>query len=182
LIRQNEDNNEIIQEELHMSGNEKPRSGREQSFQERRRKADWIVKMATILSLIAWAVAVAVWVVLDRASPEKEVEWFTSIARKRGTDIVIRDYWDSTLLPLAFGLLIAALAICVLAFFFNKLRMRRKTDKYRKSIIIIGIITIFGLALFLFRFGLPGASVSNNTEGTPQAYVEQRALQEANSC
>jgi len=138
-----------------MSGNERPRFGKEQSFQDRRKKADWIVKMATILSLVAWAVAIAVWAVLDAASPEREVSWFTSIGRMRGVDIAVRDYWDTSLLPVAFGLLLAALAICILAFMFNKLRMRRKTDKYRKSIIIIGSITIIGVVLFLVRFGLP---------------------------
>ena len=161
-----------------MSGYDRSRFGKEQSFQERRRKADWVVRMATILSLIAWAVAIAVWVVLDRASPEKEVAWFTSIARVRGTEVEIRDYWDSNLLPLAFGLLLAALAICILAFLFNKARMRRKTDKYRKSIIIIGTITIIGIIVFLFRFGLPFTSGSDNTEATSLAYAVHRALPE----
>ena len=161
-----------------MSGNERPRFGKEQSFQDRRKKADWIVKMATILSLIAWTVALAVWIVLDAASPEKNVEWFTSIGRRRGVEIAIRDYWDSTLLPIAFGLLLLALAICLVAFFFNKMRMRRKTDKYRKSVIIIGSITILGIVVFLLRFGLPFGSNSNSIpeSNPPQTYSEPVAL------
>ena len=161
-----------------MSGSERQRFGKEQSFQDRRKKADWIVKMATILTLIAWGVALAVWVVLDAASPEKDVTWFTSIGRKRGVDIVIRDYWDSTLLPIAFSLLLAALAICLLAFFFNKIRMKRKTDKYRLSIIIIGSITVIGIILFIFRFGLPFQSNATAGGNPTQTYAVVQELSE----
>ena len=159
-----------------MSDNERHRFGREQSFQDRRKKADWIVKMATILSLIAWCVAIAVWVVLDAASPEREVAWFTSIGRLRGVEIVIRDHWDATLLPVAFGLLLAALAICLLAFFFNKIRMKRKTDKYRKSVIVIGSITVLGIILFIVRFGLPFSSNTTAAVNPPQAYTIELQL------
>ena len=123
-------------------------------FQERRKKADWITRMATILSVISWSVAIAVWAVLESASPERERTFITSFLRETmGAEIHIRSTWDVTLLPVAFWLLIGSLAICVTAFIFNALRMRRKTDKYRKSIIIIGIINIIGIVAFLIRFG-----------------------------
>ena len=164
-----------------MSGYDRQRSsGREQSFQERRRKVDWVVRMATVLSLIAWTVAFAVWIVLEMASPEKET-MFASLARSNRTvfganETVIRDYWDATLLPIAFFLLIAALAICVVAFFFNKARMRRKTDKYRKSVIIIGTITIVGIVLFVIRFGLPFGDRTDAGGEPQQSYAEPFAL------
>ena len=72
----------------------------------------------------------------------------------------------------AFFLLIAALAICVIAFFFNKARMRRKTDKYRKSVIIIGAITIIGVVLFLVRFGFPFGSSNDAASAPLQPYSE----------
>jgi len=159
-----------------MSGFNRQKFGKEQNFKDRRRKVDWVVRMATALSFVAWAIALAVWIVLDRASPEREVGWVTSIGRARGTEIMVRDYWDSNLLPIAFILLLSALAICVIAFFFNKARMRRKTDKYRKSVIIIGSITILGIALFLLRFGLPFSSGAEYYDHTPQAYTELMAL------
>jgi len=161
-----------------MSGNDRQRFGREQNFQDRRRKVDWVVRMATILSLIAWAIAVAVWIVLDRASPEREVGWVTSIGRVRGTEVAIRDYWDSNLLPIAFILLLSALAICLVAFFFNKARMRRKTDKYRKSVMIIGGVTIIAIILFLLRFGLPFSSSAEYYAHPQPSYAEPLALPE----
>jgi len=138
-----------------MSGSKKSRSPRapeepgasSYNFQERRKKADWIAKATTIMSLLAWVAALAVWVFLDMASPDKE-NMFT-----RAFGINVRGYWDVSLLPSAFILLIGSLVLCLIAFFFNKLRMRRKTDKYRKSVFIIGGITIIGIVAFLVRFG-----------------------------
>ena len=133
---------------------------RRQSFQERRRKVDWVVRMATILSLVAWIVAFTVWIVLYVAEPDKrfaftETAVITNTTDFRTEDIAEarRDYWDEALLPIAFGLLVASLIICVVAFVFNAMRMRRKTDKYRKSIMVIGGVTIIGIVLFLIFFG-----------------------------
>ena len=128
----------------------------ESSFTERRKKADWMVKMATILSFVSWAVVIAVWVVLDAASPEKDMKFISSIIRMHNdVQTHIRTYWNQTLLSVGFVLLVASLAVCMIAFLFNKLRMRRKTDKYRKSLIVIGAITIIGIVAFLIRFGWP---------------------------
>ena len=132
-----------------MSIEERPRSQETSDYNERRKKVDWVVKMATIMSFVSWVVAFGVWIVLYSAQPEKEHMF------SRYFNIEVRDYWDSSLLPLAFILLVASLCICVIAFIFNMQRMRRKTDKYRKSIIVIGVITILGIALFLIQFGLP---------------------------
>jgi len=130
-----------------------PRFASDKDVKDRRKKADLVVNLATILTVAAWLFAIVVLFLVEAASPDSEVNWFTSIGRIRGVDTVVRDYWDTTLLPIAFGLLIAALLACVFAFFFNKQRMRRKTDKYRKSIIIIGSITVVSIVYFLIQFG-----------------------------
>lgn len=129
-----------------MKKNEKKRIQDVSDFRERRKKTDWVTYMATILSLISWITAFCVLVVLDKAQPESE-HMFT-----RYFGISVRNYWETSLLPLAFALLLASLCTCVIAFIFNMLRKRRKTDKYKKSIIVIGIITIIGIILFINRF------------------------------
>jgi len=136
------------QSQVAAGSSERQRSQGTSDFNERRKKADWVVKMATVLSLIAWLVAFGVWVVLDSASPEKTT-FFTQFFGS-----TVRSYWDTSLLPLAFALLVVSLGTCIIAFVFNMLRMRRKTDKYRKSIIIIGAITIVGIVVFVIRFWL----------------------------
>ena len=127
--------------------NNHPRSKDTESFQERRKKADWVINMATALSVVSWFVAFGVWLLLDMAAPERE-DFFSRVFG--GT---VRGYWDTSLLPIAFILLVISFLTCVGAFIFNMMRMRRKTDKYRKSIIIVGIITIVGIVMFLLRFG-----------------------------
>jgi len=119
----------------------------------RRRKADWVTKMATILSLCSWSIMTAVWIVLETASPEREMTFITSFFNvKFGAETVIRARWDHTMVIAAFVLLLVSLATSVAAFLFNKMRMKRKSDKYKKSIFIIGGITIVALIVFLIRF------------------------------
>jgi len=115
------------------------------SFGERRRQADWVVHGAAILSLIAWLVAFVVVLVVEFAAPTR----YAITALGDTPDTV----WNTALLPVAFGLLIASLIACVAAFIFNMMRMRRKTDKIRKSIVIIGAATVVGVIFFAINFG-----------------------------
>jgi hypothetical protein len=138
-----------------MSDFETIRTSGSYNYIERRKKEDWMVKAATILSLVAWAFAIAVWFVLEAASPDREMRFITSLTQIHfDSPIYIRQQWDDALLAVAFGLLVAALIICIIAFVFNKMRMRRKTDKYRKSVFILGGTTIVGIVAFIIRFGL----------------------------
>jgi len=121
---------------------------------ERRKKKDWVTKMATVLSFCSWGIIAAVWVLLETAAPERELKFITSFFDVQfGTEPQIRTWWDYTFVYAAFVLLLVSLAACVAAFIFNKMRMKRKTDKYKKSIFIIGGITIIALIVFFFRFG-----------------------------
>ena len=122
------------------------RGGRD-SFQERRRQTDWVVNAASILSVLSWLVAFAVVLVLDIASPQR-ANFFTNVF-----DGVVTATWNQTFLPLALILLILSFCSCIAAFIFNMMRMRRKTDKYRKSVIIMGVLTLIGIIAFIFRFG-----------------------------
>ena len=120
---------------------------------EKRKRTDWVTRMATILSAVSWFIAFAVWIVLDQAQPIKETFLTRSTYSKEdGSKVEFPKEWDESLLTIALVLLVASLVICVSAFIFNMLRMKRKTDKYKISIIVIGCITGAGLALFLNRF------------------------------
>ena len=119
-------------------------------FIERRRKSDALVKGAVIMSFLAWVVLFAVWIVL----------YFAGVVGNYGntpiniiTGSPVTHTITYTLLPVAYAMLLISLAICVIAFLFNRLRMRRKTDRYRKSIFVVGGITIIALISFLLNFG-----------------------------
>ena len=125
-------------------------SGGAQTFRERRRRSDGLVKGAVIMSFVSWIFLFAVWIVL----------YFAGFTGNYGntpinliTDSPANHVYTYTLLPIAYGLLLISLASCLIAFFFNRLRMRRKTDRYRKSIFFTGAVTIIALITFLLNYG-----------------------------
>jgi len=121
----------------------------------RRRKADWVSKMATILSFCAWCIMLVVWVLYETASPETGMTFTqTFFLEHFGTDAteVMRTRWNNTLLYAAFFLMLVSMGTCVFAFLMNKMRMKRKTDKYKISIFVIGGITVIAFVAFVVRF------------------------------
>ena len=124
--------------------NERERS----SGNRRKQQADWVVNASAALSVVSWVFAFLVFLVLDIASPERD-NFFTNFLG----DGAVRTEWDSTLLPIGLMLLVFAFLCSVAAFIFNMMRMRRKTDKYRKSVIFMGLVTLAGIVAFILRFG-----------------------------
>ena len=125
-------------------------SEREQSFRNRRRQADWVVNAAAALSVIAWVVAFLVVLVLDIASDRPAMPGLQAWLGGGGP---VNPVWNTTLLPVGLVLLVLSFLCCVAAFMFNMMRMRRKTDKYRKSVIIMGLITLASIVFYIARFG-----------------------------
>jgi len=123
---------------------------------DRRQRKDIITRMATILSLCAWTIMIAVWVVLELASPERGMMFTQTFFEWHfGTDATgaIRVRWDRQMVYLAYVLMLASFGTCLFAFLFNRMRMKRKSDKYKKSIFIIAGITAIAFVAFLIRFG-----------------------------
>ncbi|MCL2227641.1 MAG: hypothetical protein FWB97_08455 [Oscillospiraceae bacterium] len=129
---------------------------RREELLSKKKKVDWVGRVATILSVIAWVFAFAVWAVLEAAAPERELRFITSLMQIHyDSPIYVRQQWNETLFPIAFGLLLAALAICILTFLLDALRLRKNTGKHRKSIFILGGGTIVGIIMFLLLVGYP---------------------------
>lgn len=115
--------------------------------QERRRRADWVTRAASILSAVAWLVSFVTLLLLERARPEQE-NFFTHLF-----GAVVDSRWNTGLIRTAFLLLALAFVLCAGALIFNALRQRRKSDKYKKSILILGALTLAGLVLFYLLLG-----------------------------
>jgi len=125
----------------------------EEEKKDRRQKVDWVGRFATILSLCAWGIMIAVWIVLETASPERDMKFITSFFDVQfGTAPSVRTRWNYSMVYTAYILMLVSLGTCVIAFFLNKMRMKRKRDKYKKSIFIIGGITIIAFIAFMIRF------------------------------
>jgi formate-dependent nitrite reductase membrane component NrfD len=117
---------------------------RNESFHERRKQADGVIKAASVLSFISWAIAITAVLLIEIASPGRlNFQIGSRISSGYST-------WNEPILSIAFVLLVLAMCSCIAAFVFNMMRMRRKADKFKKSIIIVGIITMITLVIFTF--------------------------------
>jgi len=121
---------------------------------DRRQKKDAVSRMATILCLGAWAVMIAVWVVLETASPDREMMFINSFFEAQfGVAGQGRARWNYTLVYTAYILFLVSLGACAIAFVLNKMRMKRKGDKYKISIFVIFGITVVAFVFFLIQHG-----------------------------
>ena len=121
---------------------------------ERRKKKDPVSRMATILCLGAWAVMIAVWVVLETASPDREMMFINSFFEAQfGVAGQGRARWNYSLVYTAYILFLVSLGACAIAFVLNMMRMKRKGDKYKKSIFVIFGITVIAFIFFLIQHG-----------------------------
>jgi len=120
---------------------------------DRRQKKDWVGSMATILTLCAWGIMIAVWVVIETASPDREMMFINTFFEAQfGVAGYGRSRWNYALVYTAYILMLVSLGTCAIAFILNKMRMKRKSDKYKTSIFIIGGITIIAFIAFMIRF------------------------------
>ncbi|MDR0906117.1 MAG: hypothetical protein LBN00_08105 [Oscillospiraceae bacterium] len=115
---------------------------------ERRRKKDWVVRLISLLSVVGWIAAIVVLFFLDKAKPES-ANFFTNIFNLS----LHHTTWNTSLVRTALIIQVAVLAVCVLGFLFNMTRHRRKSDKYNRAIIILGVVSVVSIVLFLVNFG-----------------------------
>ncbi len=117
------------------------------TFVERRRKKDWVTRLIPIFSAVGWLSVVVFIFLLERASP-RTGDIFTT-----KTDLIMVSGINSTLLRTSLAVLILVFLVCVLGFFFNMFRHRRKSDKYNLSIIILGLLSMVGIIVFILVYG-----------------------------
>ncbi|HOQ06839.1 MAG TPA: hypothetical protein PK127_04215 [Clostridiales bacterium] len=115
------------------------------SFVERRKGPDAVVKAVWWTAGISWLLFITALIFVETARPE--VETFFD----RQFNISIRDHWDENALLYVFIILVLNFAVCTMGFIFNLARHRRKTDRFNKSILIIGTLSLAGILWYLFR-------------------------------
>ena len=117
-------------------------------IRERRRKGDKIVSAAVITNMLAWCVAFISWLMFDMAA-EYEAGWFNIWFQ---VEVAVNPLTE-TLLPISFWLLIGSLSLAAISLIFNRMRMNRKEDKYRKSVFVIAAIDIYFIYSFIYNYG-----------------------------
>jgi hypothetical protein len=120
---------------------------------QKKKKTNWIRSAANIMSLCAWCIMFAVWVLVESAAPAKERVLFTSFFNvKFGSGRTINTQWDYTLLYIAYVLMLISLGICLIGFVLNRTWVMKQGGKYSISNFIIGGITIVSFIMFLINF------------------------------
>jgi len=130
------------------------KSSSAEAGENRRKGPDVISRLSTLLMLSAWVLNFAVWIVQWMAQARSEYNFITSFfATNFGTSRDIATHMDYTMLYSAYILQLVALGACVISFLFHRMRMRRKTDKTKISILVISGITVTAFVTFLMRYG-----------------------------
>jgi len=113
---------------------------------ERRKGPDLWVKLLGWLAIVGWFLMLTVLFIIDRAKPEHE-NMFTKSA-----NIEVRTTWNQELINYLFYLMIFGFCMSIIGFVINSRRHHRAKDRFRYTLIILGIISFFGIIMHLFRF------------------------------
>jgi hypothetical protein len=116
-----------------------------ETFIERRRGPDAVIKAVWWISGISWSLIITSIVFAGLAKPESETFF------DRLFNIRVRGYWDDDLLRYAFFILLLNFITCIAGFILNLFRQKRKTDKINKSVILLAAASLSGILWFLLR-------------------------------
>ncbi len=113
---------------------------------DRRKGPDLWNKILSCLGVFGWFVMFVALFIIDRARPEDE-NMFTKSANAS-----VRSTWDLELIHYLFYLMIFGLCISVIGIVINSRRHQRVNDRFRYILIILGIISLFGIIKYYFKF------------------------------
>ena len=111
----------------------------------RRKGTDIWFKSIRWLAVIGWLLMFAAIFITAIAKPEKK-NYFNKLAWS------LRTTWDMEMFMYFFYLMILGFCISVVGFAINIKRHRRKNDEYLVSLILLGLTSIVGIAIYLFFF------------------------------
>jgi hypothetical protein len=110
---------------------------------ERRKGPDKWVKSLTWFGVIGWIFMLITMIIFHFARPEKDKAIVGFYQNRLGQD------WDASFVPYFITLSIVILFLSVVGLLINSQRRSRKGDSYRVSLILLVIISIFGLLYYL---------------------------------
>ena len=111
----------------------------------RRKGTDIWFKLIRWFAVIGWLLMLAAIFIASIAKPESK-NYFNKVAWS------LRTTWDMELFRYFFYLMIFGICISAAGLAINLKRHRRKDDEYLLSLIILGLASIVGIAIYLFFF------------------------------
>ena len=118
---------------------------RSEKTPKRRKGTDIWFKSSRWLAVFGWLLMFAAIFITAIAKPESK-NYFNRSAWS------LRSTWDMELFRYFLYLMILGLCISVVGFTINIKRNRRKNDAYLISLILLGLTSIVGIAIYLFFF------------------------------
>jgi len=118
----------------------------EKKRSERRKGPDALTKSIRWLGVAGWSIMSIILFLIDRAKPDF-APWLDT---RRG--VKVRKYWDQDILSNLDFLIIACLCVTLLGIYLNAKRNRRKADSFRINLIILSVMSIFGIFYYSLRF------------------------------
>lgn len=116
--------------------------GKRQFVERRGRKKDWVTRCVNIVAVVGWLCALVAFTYANKAKPGTE----GLIIKTLGGSV--RTYWDISMLNLSFRALLVSFFICLIGLLINMTRYRRKTDRFNKWIITLGLISLVAIVVF----------------------------------
>ncbi len=113
---------------------------------DRRKGPDPWVKALEWLGVVGWLLMFAALFIIDRAKPQAEKFLV------KATKVEASTTWNQELTTALFYLMIFGLFISIIGIAINSKRYRRKDDRFRITLIMLGIISIFGIIKSIFPF------------------------------
>ncbi len=116
---------------------------------DRRSGPDLWVRILGWLGGISWVLMFAAMFIIDRAKPEAE----KIITRVSGTEVSTT--WDQTLVGYLFYLVIFGVCVSTVGIMINSRRYRREEDRFKLTLIVLGMLSIVGIAVYFFTVFMP---------------------------
>ncbi len=113
---------------------------------DRRKGPDPWVKALEWLGVFGWLLMFAALFIIDRAKPQSE-NILVNAAKVEASTI-----WNQELTNALFYLMIFGLCISIIGIVINSRRYRRKDDRFRITLIMLGVISIFGIIKYILSF------------------------------
>jgi uncharacterized membrane protein YhaH (DUF805 family) len=112
----------------------------------RRRRSDPLLLALRWLSVAGWLILLGALFVLAEAKPPVETFF------ERWYKVPLRSAWNLELARYIYYLMLLGLGTSLTGLAINSRRLRRRGDEWRLSLILVALISLFGLIKYLLTF------------------------------
>lgn len=116
------------------------------NYQNKRRKPDFWVRSLRWFVVTSWILMITALLIFGAAIPEIE----SFFDRKFNMQLI--STWNRKLSSYLFHIMIVWLCVSVTGLVINSRRCQRKDDEFHISLVFLGIISVFGIIVYLFLF------------------------------